>query len=77
VRTTANNIFAVVKGRGWTELDGERLDWAFGDTIAIPAWRHFRHHADEEAVLLRVTDEPVMASLGWLRTQAASANGQA
>lgn len=71
LRTTANNVFAVVRGSGVTEVDGQTLPWGFGDTIAIPAWRPFRHVAREEAVLLRVTDEPVMAQFGWLRTEAA------
>lgn len=69
VRSTANSIFAVVRGSGRSEIDGESHAWGFGDTIAVPAWRPFTHHADEEAVLLQVTDEPVMASFEWLRTQ--------
>lgn len=68
-RTTANNIFAVVRGSGRTEVDGVVLPWSFGDTIAVPAWRPFRHFADENAVLLRVTDAPVLAKLGWLRAE--------
>lgn len=68
-RTTANNIFAVVRGRGRTEVDGTTLDWSFGDTIAVPAWRPFRHVADADSVLLRVTDEPVLEKLGWLRRE--------
>ncbi len=69
LRTTANNIFAVVRGNGTTEVDGQTLEWRFGDTVAIPAWRPFAHHAAEDAVLLQVTDEPVLAKLGWLRTE--------
>lgn len=69
VRTTANAIFAVVRGSGTIEIDGERLDWAFGDTIAVPAWRAHRLLASEEAVLLRVSDEPVMRKLGLLRCE--------
>lgn len=69
-RTTANSIFAVVRGSGVTEVDGQTLSWGFGDTIAIPSWRPFRHVAREESVLLRVTDEPVIAKCGWLRTEA-------
>ncbi len=71
VRTSANNIFAVVRGRGVTQVDGQSLPWAFGDTVVVPAWRPFSHHALEDAVLLRVTDEPVMASFGWLRSEPA------
>lgn len=68
-RTTANRIFAVVKGAGVSHIDGEEHAWAFGDTIAVPAWRPCSHRADDEAVLLEVSDEPVLAKLGWLRSQ--------
>jgi len=69
LRTTANRIFAVVKGAGVSVIDGEEHAWAFGDTIAVPAWRPCSHRADVEAVLLEVSDEPVLAKLGWLRSQ--------
>lgn len=67
VRTTANRIFAVVRGAGVSLIDGEEHAWGFGDTIAVPAWRPCRHHAPEGAVLLEVSDEPVLAKFGWLR----------
>ena len=69
MRTTANSIFAVVRGGGRSEIDGGMLDWSFGDTIAVPAWRPYRHRAEEETVLLRVTDAPVFDKFGWLRTE--------
>ncbi|MCW3834427.1 cupin domain-containing protein [Sphingomonas canadensis] len=71
VRTTANAVFAVVRGSGTAEIDGATLDWAFGDTIAVPAWRPHRFFSGEGAVLLRVSDEPVMRKLGWLRSEPA------
>lgn len=71
MRTTANSIFAVMKGRGRSEVGGKSFDWGFGDVIAVPAWREYFHVADEDAVLLRVTDSPVMESLGWLREELA------
>lgn len=67
VRTTANGIYSVVRGSGWSEIDGERFPWERGDVVVAPAWRPHRHHADAEAVLFRVTDEPALASLGLLR----------
>lgn len=70
LRTTANIIFAAVEGSGVAEVDGQPFAWSRGDTIAIPAWRPFRLLADSEAVLLRVSDEPVMRKLGWLRSEA-------
>ncbi len=68
-RTTANNIFAVVQGEGASTVDGERFEWRRGDVIAAPAWRPHWHEATDDAMLLRVTDEPVMQRFGWWREE--------
>jgi gentisate 1,2-dioxygenase len=68
-RTTANNIFAVVHGTGATTVDGERFAWRRGDVIAAPAWRAHWHEASDDAILFRVTDEPVMQQFGWWREE--------
>ena len=68
-QTTANNIYAIVKGTGATTVDGERFEWSRGDVIAAPAWRPHFHEAAEDALMLRVTDEPVMQRLGFLRVE--------
>ncbi len=68
LQTTANNIFAVIKGEGKTIIDDTEFAWAVGDTIAVPSWRPYQHHASSDAILLRVTDSPVMKKLDWLRT---------
>jgi gentisate 1,2-dioxygenase len=66
-KTTANNIYAAVKGSGVTTIDGERFEWHRGDVIAAPAWRPHFHEAAEDALLFRVTDEPVLQRLGFHR----------
>jgi len=66
-RTTANNIYAVVRGRGATIIDGRSFAWERGDVIAVPTWYQHHHEADQDSVLFRVTDEPVMFKLGYLR----------
>ncbi len=71
-RSTANNIYAVVKGTGATTVDGERFEWSRGDVIAAPAWRPHCHEAAEDALLLRVSDQPVMQRLGFLRVEEAA-----
>ena len=68
-RATANNIFAVVRGTGATTVDGERFAWRRGDVIAAPAWRPHFHEASDDAILFRVTDEPVMQRLGFYRVE--------
>jgi gentisate 1,2-dioxygenase len=71
-RTTANNIYAIVKGTGMTTVDGERFDWSRGDVIAAPAWRPHFHEAATDALMLRVSDEPVMQRLGFYRVDEAA-----
>ena len=68
-RTTANNMYAAVKGTGATTVDGERFEWRRGDVIAAPAWLPHFHEAAEDALILRVTDEPVMQRLGFHRVE--------
>ena len=71
-RTTANNIYAVVQGDGASIVDGERFEWRRGDVIAVPAWRPHCHEAKGDAILFRVTDEPVMQRFHWWREELAS-----
>jgi gentisate 1,2-dioxygenase len=66
-RITANNIYAVVEGSGLTIIDGISFRWERGDVLVAPAWLPHSHQADDQATLLRVTDEPVMSKLGLLR----------
>jgi len=68
-RATTNNIYAIVIGTGATTIDGERFEWSRGDVIAAPAWRPHCHEAAEDALMFRVSDEPVMARLGFLRVE--------
>jgi gentisate 1,2-dioxygenase len=72
LQTTANNIFAVIKGEGKTTIDGTEFPWAFGDTIAVPSWRPYQHHVSSDAILLQVTDSPVMQKFNWLRNKSDS-----
>ncbi len=47
--------------------------------IAAPSWQDQVHNASENAVLLRVSDEPLMHMLNWYHTGEgmAAAKGQA
>jgi gentisate 1,2-dioxygenase len=66
-RSTTNNIYAIVCGSGITTVDGERFAWTRGDVVAAPAWRPHFHEAGDDALVLRVTDEPVLQKLGFYR----------
>ena len=66
-KVMANSVFGVVQGSGTTVADGVTLDWNRGDVIVVPSWREHSHHSERGAVLFRVTDEPVMRKLGFMR----------
>jgi gentisate 1,2-dioxygenase len=66
-KVMANNVLGVVQGAGVTEVEGESLSWSRGDVIVVPSWQEHVHRSEGGAVLFRVTDEPVMQKLGFLR----------
>ncbi len=57
----------IVKGRGYEIHDGERIDWSEGDAVFIPAnvWhQHANADPDNEAIVLLITDWPLLLHLG-------------
>ncbi len=67
IRKTTNQIFTVVEGSGVSTVEGRVFHWARGDIIAVPSWYEHFHMAESDAVLLRVSDEPLMRMLDWFR----------
>ncbi len=67
VRNTANQIFTVIEGSGVSTVEGRVYHWARGDMIAVPSWYEHSHAVESDAVLLRVSDEPLMRMFDWFR----------
>jgi gentisate 1,2-dioxygenase len=68
-KTTTNNIYAVVSGRARFAAEGgltETLEP--GDVFAVPCWHEHAIDAPEDAIVLRVSDEPLLAKLGLGKT---------
>ncbi|WP_299791432.1 cupin domain-containing protein [Ramlibacter sp.] len=76
-RSTANEVFTVVQGSGRSRSGEREFTWSRGDMIAAPAWQDQQHVADEDSILLRVSDEPLMRMLGWYHTGAEMAAAKA
>jgi gentisate 1,2-dioxygenase len=72
-RSTANSIFTVIEGSGRSRIGERDFEWRRGDMIAAPGWYDQSHSASEDAVLLRVSDEPLMRMLGWYHTAESAA----
>jgi gentisate 1,2-dioxygenase len=70
-RHTASVVYHVAQGTGHSIVGGARLDWAPGDTFAVPVWAAHEHASDpdDDAVLFSFSDAPVLEALGLLRTQ--------
>ena len=67
VETSANatsHLFFVVAGRGSTRLGDDRVPWAQGDFLVLPAHGRAAHRADADAALYWVHDEPLLRYLG-------------
>jgi gentisate 1,2-dioxygenase len=78
-RHMANSVFLVMEGRGFTEVDGQRLDWQENDVFCVPTWTWHAHvNADprRDAVLYDMTDSPLMSSLACYRRQGRDAEGR-
>lgn len=69
-RSTANQVYTVVQGSGRSRIGEREFAWERGDMIAAPAWQPQQHGAAEDAILVRVSDEPLMRMLGWYHTGA-------
>ena len=66
-RHTGSAIYQVAKGRGWSEIAGQRFDWEEKDIFALPSWALHRHGAHEESVLFSFNDIPAMKALALYR----------
>ncbi len=57
----------IVQGRGYEIHDGEKIEWAEGDAVFIPAnvWhQHCNPDPDHQAVVLLITNWPLLLHLG-------------
>ena len=67
IRSTENQIFAVISGTGESEIGEARFTWSRGDVFVAPTWSVLRHTASSDAVLFCVSDYPVHEKLGFHR----------
>ena len=76
-RKTASNVYCVLEGEGYTDVEGERLEWKRNDVFTVPGWLWHRHRntTRHNAFLYSVTDEPTMRKLGLYRETGKDAQG--
>src|SRR3546814_13350741 len=59
-RSSANRIYSVVSGCGTSRVDGEMVCWERGDTFSVTSGHWVEHQADEDAMLIEMSDEPLI-----------------
>ncbi|BCU71411.1 cupin domain-containing protein [Stygiolobus caldivivus] len=62
------SVYLVVKGKGYSIVDGKKLEWEEGDVFVVPA-NMVHYHVNtskEDAVLFDVTDSGLLENLGIL-----------
>jgi gentisate 1,2-dioxygenase len=76
-RKTASNVYCVLEGEGYTEVEGTRLEWKRNDVFTVPGWLWHEHKnsGGGNAFLYSVTDEPTMRKLGLFREEGRTAAG--
>ncbi|MDA0962168.1 MAG: cupin domain-containing protein [Proteobacteria bacterium] len=67
---SASAAFHVVKGRGVTIINGQRIEWGPKDTFTAPVFAEITHQAAEESFLVRVHDRPLQDKLGYYEERA-------
>lgn len=68
-RSTTSQIVTVIEGSGKSSVGGLEFEWERGDMFVIPSWNAHHHSAHQDAILLRVSDEPVMRRFDWYREE--------
>lgn len=70
-RQTGSKLYWVVDGSGSTEIDGVMHHWSRGDFLTLRPWAWHRHvnPGATDAVLLQVSDAPVLQALGYWREE--------
>jgi quercetin dioxygenase-like cupin family protein len=66
-RHTYETVLYVVEGKGWTEIEGERVEWKAGDAVYIPSWAWHRHgnlSDAESAKYIACENAPQLQNLG-------------
>lgn len=66
-RHTYETMLYVIEGKGWTEIEDERIEWEAGDAVYIPSWawhRHGNRSPEESAKYLACENAPQLQNLG-------------
>jgi gentisate 1,2-dioxygenase len=65
----SSELYFVLRGAGFSVVDGEMVVWGQGDFLTLPARCRSTHHATADTAMYWVTDEPLLRYLGATPTE--------
>ena len=73
-RHTGNTVYHAAAGKGFSVINGTRVDWEKGDTFVLPplAWHEHGNESPQDAVLFSMSDAPVLEALQLYREEEGS-----
>lgn len=63
-------IHFVISGKGYTEIQGEKVEWEDGDFFYVPPWawhRHFNTSPEKPAKMLGIENSRLLERMGNIR----------
>lgn len=66
-RHTYETVLYVIEGKGWTEIEDQRVEWEAGDAVYIPSWAWHRHqnlNDSKPAKYIACENAPQLQNLG-------------
>jgi quercetin dioxygenase-like cupin family protein len=66
-RHTYETVLYVLEGKGYTEIEGEKVEWQKGDAVYIPSWAWHRHKNlsdNDSAKYIACENAPQLQNLG-------------
>src|SRR5712692_2336689 len=68
-KTTINHLYSVIAGKVRVKIEGgSNESLGVGDVIAVPCWHAHAVEAEADAIVFQVTDEPLLAKVGLVRS---------
>jgi gentisate 1,2-dioxygenase len=74
---TGSIVYQCAKGKGFSIINGQRIDWQERDIFCVPSWAWHEHHnlsETEDACLFQFNDLPVIVNLGFYQERVLEEN---
>ncbi|MGR3219875.1 MAG: cupin domain-containing protein, partial [Candidatus Anammoxibacter sp.] len=62
-------LMFILDGRGYSVIEGEKVEWEAGDALHIPPWswhQHFNSDPEREIRYLAATNAPLLQNVGGI-----------